>query len=95
MTPRFIPSCTDELMCKLKRYSGKISDSGAVSSFRKLWRNFIQELCPKSEFMGTHMISLDCLEETARQLWLIAYIQTREKLKNEGEWCVYRTLSGI
>ena len=37
------------------------------------YRNYVQN----QNFMEMHMISLGCLEETARRLWLIVYIQMK------------------
>lgn len=78
LTPRFIPSCTDELMHKLKdiqvKYQIPVQSHLSENYGEIAW---VQELCPNQNFMEMHMISLGCLEETARRLWLIAYIQMK------------------
>lgn len=83
MTPRFIPSCTDELMHKLKdiqvKYQIPVQSHLSENYGEIAW---VQELCPKSEFYGDAYDQLGCLEETARRLWLIAYIQM--KMRSEG-----------
>lgn len=53
LTPRFIPSCTDELMCKLK----EIQETYQIPVQSHLSENYgeiawVRELCPKSEFYG-------------------------------------------
>ncbi len=53
LTPRFIPSCTDELMCKLK----EIQEKYQIPVQSHLSENYgeiawVQELCPESEFYG-------------------------------------------
>ena len=53
LTPRFIPSCTDELMRKLKdiqkKYQIPIQSHLSENYGEIAW---VQELCPKSEFYG-------------------------------------------
>ena len=53
LTPRFIPSCTDELMCKLKDIQEKYQipvQSHLSENYGEI--SWVQELCPKSEFYG-------------------------------------------
>ena len=53
LTPRFIPSCTDELMCKLKDIQKKYQipvQSHLSENYGEI--SWVQELCPKSEFYG-------------------------------------------
>ena len=53
LTPRFIPSCTDELMCKLKGIQEKYQipvQSHLSENYGEI--SWVQELCPKSEFYG-------------------------------------------
>lgn len=59
LTPRFIPSCTDELMKMLK----EIQEQTGLPVQSHLSENYgeiawVQELCPDSAFMEMHMISL-------------------------------------
>ena len=53
LTPRFIPSCTDELMHKLKdiqvKYQIPVQSHLSENYGEIAW---VQELCPKSEFYG-------------------------------------------
>ena len=53
LTPRFIPSCTDELMRKLKdiqeKYEIPVQSHLSENYGEIAW---VQELCPKSEFYG-------------------------------------------
>ena len=53
LTPRFIPSCTDELMYKLKdiqvKYQIPVQSHLSENYGEIAW---VQELCPKSEFYG-------------------------------------------
>ena len=53
LTPRFIPSCTDELMHKLKdiqvKYQIPVQSHISENYGEIAW---VQELCPKSEFYG-------------------------------------------
>ena len=53
LTPRFIPSCTDELMHKLKDIQAKYQipvQSHLSENYGEI--AWVQELCPKSEFYG-------------------------------------------
>ncbi len=68
LTPRFTPSCTDELMTEL----GKIQREYHIPIQSHLSENFgeiawVKELCPTSRFYGMRMICLDCLERNLQQ----------------------------
>lgn len=81
LTPRFIPSCTDELMKKLKSIQLKYQlqmQSHLSENFGEIsWgRNYVR--IPR--FMEMRMISSVYSEKSAKQSWLTAYIPMREKL---------------
>ena len=90
LTPRFIPSCTDELMCKLKdiqvKYQIPVQSHLSENYGEIAW---VQELCPKSEFYGDAYDHFGLFGADAPTVMAHCVYSTEEEIQRMKENGVY------
>lgn len=100
LTPRFIPSCTDELMAKLKeiqrKYHLPVQSHLSENPGEVGW---VQELCPESEFYGDayDRFGLFGGEDCQAVMAHCVYSDEREqeRIKERGVWVAHCPESNI
>ena len=90
LTPRFIPSCTDELMRKLKEIQVKYQipvQSHLSENYGEI--AWVQELCPKSEFYGDAYDHFGLFGADAPTVMAHCVYSTEEEIQRMKENGVY------
>ena len=96
LTPRFIPTCSDDLMKKLADIQEKISCL-CSRIYQRIWEKWIgyRNFARTRNFMGKHITNLECLEINIRYYGALCTQYGRRDAVNGRTKCIYCTLSSV